>query len=62
MLGCATEAQNRRSCGGKDAENSPQSRRFLPPYHRCIDYTGFPHGGQRPTLAGPEPWLVDDDS
>ena len=26
-------------CGGKDAENSPQRRRFLPPFHRCLDNT-----------------------
>ena len=29
-------------CGGKGAENSPQRRRFLPPFHRyrdlCRDY------------------------
>jgi hypothetical protein len=24
-------------CGGKGRRNSPQSRRFVPPDHRCLD-------------------------
>jgi hypothetical protein len=28
------------ACGGKDAENSTQSRRFLPPFHRYRDLYG----------------------
>jgi hypothetical protein len=27
-------------CGGKGAENSPQRRRFLPPFHRYRDLCG----------------------
>ena len=27
-------------CSGKDAENSTQSRRFLPPFHRYLDFMG----------------------
>jgi hypothetical protein len=33
-------------CGGRDAEKSPQSRHFLPPFHRYINLCGKKQGIQ----------------
>jgi hypothetical protein len=35
-------------CGGKDAENSSQRRRFLPPFHRYRDLCGNMFTGELP--------------